>query len=261
MRNKRESLYFRVQCGLDFVGTLIHHSATSLIIVSLTTHREIVDRNGLSVTLPLVIQHWSVLTRYIDTKLCTALCLIVEIFWEWQVFYFVQDPCLSFNYRWVAHAMVIAHWCYLSSAGMALVRPNASNVLRKKRNGRHRHHIVHDALATAQLYHSKKETGTKSKQGFAGGMLSSISQLPKPQNYLSQVSNFLREIALTATSFHATPADDSDVVVDWSKALGEDKQSEEEEEEEKEEEEEEKAVMVGAKEEAKDREAAVMKVL
>ena len=266
MRNKRESTYFRVQCGFDFFGTLIHHSATSLIIVSLTTHREIVDRNGLSVTLPLVVQHWSVLTRYIDTKLCTVLCLTVEIVWEWQVFYFVQDPCLSWNYRWCAHAMLIAHWFYLSSAGMALVRPDASKVLHKKRKGKHRHSVVHDALATAEMHHSKQETNTKSKHGFAGGMLSNLSQLPEPQSYLKKVSSFFKEVALTATSYKATPADDSDEMADWSKALGEDKQSGEEEEMEKEEEE--AAVLVEdveagakAKEEAKDREAAAMKTL
>ncbi len=222
MRNKGEALYFRVQCGFDFFGTLIHHSSTSLIIVSLTTHREFVDRNLLGVALPLVVQHWLVLVRYIDTKLCSLLCLTVEIFWEWQVFYFVQDPCISFNFRWTANAMLIAHWFYLTAAGMALAHPNASKVLIKKDPmNKHRHSVVHDAMITAESHYSMKmkEMPTESsveatEQYFGGTFLSALSYLPK------QAGNFVMEAARAASNYEATPAEDESVVDDWTRALG-----------------------------------------
>ena len=70
---------------MNFLGTLLHHSATSLLVVSLTTHSEFLDRNVLSCTLPLVVQHWFVLLKYLSYPAYAWAELVVEALWEWQV--------------------------------------------------------------------------------------------------------------------------------------------------------------------------------
>ena len=121
-RNKSYSCVFRAQCAMNFLGTLLHHSATSLLVVSLTTHSEFLDRNVLSCTLPLVVQHWFVLSRYIDVRLYVVLELLIEVVWEWEVLFNVTAfHCHSWNILLIAYTMLVAHWLYLSAATLKYV--------------------------------------------------------------------------------------------------------------------------------------------
>lgn len=85
MRSPHESTAFRLRCFFNFLGTMLHHSATSLLVVSLTTKIEFLDRNVLMDTLPLVVQHWFCLLKYVDQNLYIVATMIVEVLWEWQV--------------------------------------------------------------------------------------------------------------------------------------------------------------------------------
>ena len=123
-RNRHEPPSFRLRCAIEFLGTLLHHSATSLLIVSLTTRREFLDRNVLSCTLPLVIQHWFCLTKYIHKNVFVVSELILEVVWEWElIFNITQYPCHSWNFKLISWTMLVAHWLYLASATMGLLAP------------------------------------------------------------------------------------------------------------------------------------------
>lgn len=116
-KNKSYDFLFRVRCGMNFLGTLVHHSMTSLLIVCLTTRLEYADRNLLACTLPLVVQHWCVLLNYVDTRLFIFTEVILEIIWEWEIIWQIQHyHCHSWNQIVIASSMLVAHW-YLFAAG------------------------------------------------------------------------------------------------------------------------------------------------
>ena len=124
-RNNNYSCAFRVQCAMNFLGTLLHHSATSLLIVSLTTHSEFLDRNVLSCTLPLVVQHWFVLVRYVDVRLYVIAELLIEFVWEWEVIFNIQNyhQCHGWNIVMIAATMLVAHWLYVGAATIKFCCP------------------------------------------------------------------------------------------------------------------------------------------
>jgi hypothetical protein len=129
--NRHKRGVVRLQYACECLGTLLHHSASTLLIVSVTTGREFLDRNLLSVTMPLVVQHWFVLLKYVDMNLYYTLELCVEAVWEWVMLHnLTQYPCVSWNGRLVGWAMLSAHWLYLFAAAVKVLTP--SRRLKKK---------------------------------------------------------------------------------------------------------------------------------
>lgn len=123
-RSRNYRWLFRLQCALNFLGTLLHHSATSLLVVSLTTGTEFLDRNVLSCTLPLVVQHWFVLMRYVDIRLYLLTELAIEFVWEWEVIWNITSyTCHSWNIVMIAATMLVAHWLYLTAATLKYLNP------------------------------------------------------------------------------------------------------------------------------------------
>ena len=122
-RKRNDPWLARLEHACNFIGTLIHHSATSLLVVSLVTGRELLDRNMLTCTLPLVVQHWTVLLKYVDALLCTTAVLVVEVVWEWEVLWNLQlHDCIGWHLALIAWAMLAAHWLYLTAAIIKLLR-------------------------------------------------------------------------------------------------------------------------------------------
>ena len=79
------------------------------------------ERYIYDVTLPLLMQHWFVLTKYVNVWLYTVIELAMEVWFEWTVFSDLQR--LEANHKVTAFAvvlMLIAHWQYLLSAALEL---------------------------------------------------------------------------------------------------------------------------------------------
>ena len=86
--------------------------------------------------------------------------------------------------------------------------------------------MVHDALATAASHHtaqmqsmrSMKKMPTESSmeapaQTWSGTMLSALTHLPV------QAGHLIRDAATSISNYKATPAEDTDVVDDWTRAM------------------------------------------
>ena len=68
------------------MGTFLHHSAAAFCIVAVATHLCPLSRAVLALSLPLVLQHVVVLLRYRSLALYGLLELLLEAFFESELF-------------------------------------------------------------------------------------------------------------------------------------------------------------------------------
>ena len=105
---------------LNGMGTFIHHSTGAYLIVCVSTHIMPLDRRILACSLPLVMQHIVVLTRYVNTYVYGVIELFIEIWFEWEIFSNLPDIGVANGYdiscRGTCIAMLFAHWCYWGAA-------------------------------------------------------------------------------------------------------------------------------------------------
>lgn len=109
--------------GLEAIGTLLHHSAASLVICMLVTgtlssHRSIIDP-----ILILCMQHWFVLLKHFNENLYVFIEWILEIWFQWSVF--SNFELYSLNH-WTAEVaalgMLIAHWLWIIAGGIDILK-------------------------------------------------------------------------------------------------------------------------------------------
>ena len=106
-------------------GILLHHSATAWAVCCFVTGREQLNRGFLTTMLPLVIQHMASNLRHTRFKVTHVVAmLLIEAFWEWEVFYWLQDFA-SLNIRFIAWTMLVSHWLYLIGSGVQTCVPVA----------------------------------------------------------------------------------------------------------------------------------------
>lgn len=101
---------------LNGAGTLLHHGAASYLICLMVCGVVPGSRPVVDSILPLVMQHWFILMRYVSTNVYATIELFLEILFEWQVFsnfelYYRHD----FLCRHCAAVMLFAHWLYLAA--------------------------------------------------------------------------------------------------------------------------------------------------
>ena len=104
--------------ALDSVGTLLHHSAASLLICMLLSGTLVADRYVIDPILILCIQHWLILvpqifTRVFERRTYDFFQICLEVWFEWTVFSNFE------HYHWTAQLaaieMVVAHWIWFVS--------------------------------------------------------------------------------------------------------------------------------------------------
>lgn len=105
------------------VGTVVHHGAASLLIVMLLSGAIRPAQHIVNPILVLLMQHWFVLLKYVNTLLYTVLELALEVWFEWIVISELEE---IFANHWTAalaaNCMLVAHWLYLSGATLDLFK-------------------------------------------------------------------------------------------------------------------------------------------
>lgn len=104
---------------LNGIGSLMHHSAGALLILSLLNGLIPPIRPVLSPALVLVMQHWFALLFYSNKFLYSSLTLVWEFWFEWLLLSHLES-LLSYH-RVIgigACAMLFAHWLYLISGAI-----------------------------------------------------------------------------------------------------------------------------------------------
>jgi hypothetical protein len=104
------------------LATLIHHSSGVFVCVALSVGYWPLTRTVSAVTVPLVMQHLIVLIKYGNVHLYMVLALTLEAFWEWQMWSNMQYIATYNNaIEFAICPMMLAHWLYLTSAGLNLL--------------------------------------------------------------------------------------------------------------------------------------------
>jgi len=108
---------------LNSTGTVAHHGAASFLICMLVTGVVFPDQHVISPILILLMQHWFVLTRYVNSTLYIVSELILEALFEWIVLSNFQYLVAN---HWTASlaagVMLVAHWEYLAAAGFSMLK-------------------------------------------------------------------------------------------------------------------------------------------
>ena len=105
---------------LSAYGTVLHHSATSLIVVALATGQLPLTRYIISVALPLVVQHWVVSLKYAWKLGYVLVELALEVWWEFEVISNIPN-FHEFIEQFVLWSMLMAHWMYFLGGTLSLV--------------------------------------------------------------------------------------------------------------------------------------------
>ena len=123
---------------LDSIGTLLHHSAASLLICMLLSGTLFADRYIIDPILILCIQHWLILvpqifTSLFERRIYDSVQFFLEIWFEWTVFSNLE------HYHWTAQLaaieMVVAHWIWFVSGAVTLTRVRKISILPREKDG------------------------------------------------------------------------------------------------------------------------------
>lgn len=136
----------------EAVGTVLHHSATTLFVCSLASGAQsLADPSNplrgaalIAVSLPLVFQHWFTCLKYFSYLGYCFAETSLEIWWELEVFAnykFMKDTYM----RGIVWAMLIAHWLYFTAGFLAMrekMFPSSADIHERSNPDRPRHHTV-----------------------------------------------------------------------------------------------------------------------
>lgn len=112
----------RLILGLEAIGTLLHHSAASLVICMLVTGTLSSHRSIFEPILVLCIQHWFVLLKHLHQNLYVCIEFVLDIWFQWSVF---SNFELYSSNHWTAEVaalgMLIAHWLWILAGGIGIL--------------------------------------------------------------------------------------------------------------------------------------------
>jgi len=104
------------------IGTVIHHSSSTLFVTMLLLRVTQPTPAALSVLPPLIMQHWFVLLKYNYHWIYVAIAVILEVWFEWTTFSILEKV---YQQHWVwgiiVLPMLFAHWCYFGAGGVSLL--------------------------------------------------------------------------------------------------------------------------------------------
>ncbi|CAE7821105.1 unnamed protein product [Symbiodinium sp. CCMP2456] len=110
-------------------GLLLHHGAASLVITGLAAGLYPLTREIQSCIMPLILQHWLCLLRYVHVRIYSFLELILEAAFEASVFEsYASLYQFDFSVRLAASGMIFAHWLYMAAAILDLIMPRGPRV-------------------------------------------------------------------------------------------------------------------------------------
>jgi len=125
---KRSTMsWARASAFMNGAGVAIHHLATSFFIVTIITGKQLLDRDVVSTTFPLLVQHMFCLLKYINIKAYTIVELVLEGFWEWEVIWHLLCVDHPWNLQVTGWTMLCAHWLFLLAAAVDICISNLQN--------------------------------------------------------------------------------------------------------------------------------------
>jgi hypothetical protein len=111
---------------LNSTGIVLHHSSATIPIVMLLAGVFPADRHVLGPSLVLLMQHWFVLTKYVNFLFYNTIELALEAWFEWMVLSDLQYlDSLHWTLSFSALGMLTAHWLFLIAAGIELIIPDS----------------------------------------------------------------------------------------------------------------------------------------
>jgi hypothetical protein len=110
-----KALRFANYC--NSVGTAVHHSAATIPIVMLLVGVVKLDRHITDPVLILLVQHWFILTKYVNFWLYSGIELVLEMWFELTILSnFQYLVSIHWSLAFAAGAMLAAHWLFLLAA-------------------------------------------------------------------------------------------------------------------------------------------------
>ncbi|GFH55455.1 hypothetical protein CTEN210_11931 [Chaetoceros tenuissimus] len=151
----------------DFIvgmGTVVHHSSCALYVATVVTKVLSPTPEVISVTLPLVMQHWVILLKYENSLLYIVLECIIEVWWEWTAFSVIA-PVQELHWTGgiIIMSMLFAHWCYFGGGIFASLFAEDENNGDEHRESRliravgDRSHVLSELSNSCKLQHLNKE--------------------------------------------------------------------------------------------------------
>ena len=162
---------------LDGVGTILHHSGTSLIICGLATHLFPLSRQMTAACILPVVQHVFMLVKYSSFTTFCAIQLLLEVVFEWEILANVGQFETQHGYditrfgRGCALVMLLSHWFYLSAAA-ANIAPQVLRAFKRR---------AQDEASPA--------TCAEASESEMSGQLSSPSALTAARRFVSRASS------------------------------------------------------------------------
>jgi len=118
---------------LNGIGTIVHHGATSFVIVAVSTGLFPLSRPLFAACLAPVLQHAAFLLKYYSMSAHVLVQLVLEVYFEWEVVCNISEFRTPFGLevdrigRGCALSMLLSHWMYLFAAILqAFVEKNRS---------------------------------------------------------------------------------------------------------------------------------------
>jgi hypothetical protein len=116
---------FRGGRAVDFLngcGTAVHHSGSALYISVFLAGVAKPSPAEIGPVLIALMQHWFALLRYVNKPLYMAIELILEVWFEWNVFsHFHENATNHWMFALVSSVLIAAHWMYLLAAFLELI--------------------------------------------------------------------------------------------------------------------------------------------
>ena len=119
----------RVANLFNAVGTVAHHTAATFMLCMVLVEVLPGTRHAINPCLVLVMQHWFVLLRYVNTWLYAGIELLLEAYFEWNVLSDLQHiHTLHWTAGVSASVMLSAHWMYLIAICLEMLFPDSHHV-------------------------------------------------------------------------------------------------------------------------------------
>ncbi|KAL7567101.1 hypothetical protein ACA910_009431 [Epithemia clementina (nom. ined.)] len=119
----------RIANLFNAIGTVSHHTAAAFMLCMTLVNVIPGTRHAINPCLVLVMQHWFVLLRYVNSWLYAGIELCLEVYFEWTILSDLQNiHTLHWTAGLSACVMLAAHWMYLIACSIGMLFPDVSTV-------------------------------------------------------------------------------------------------------------------------------------
>jgi len=112
----------RLRHFLDAVGTIVHHTASAMLVCMIISGNIRPDQSIFEPVSVLLMQHWIVLVKYINKTAYCVVATLLEVWFEWEVFSnFEKYHANHWTLELLAGTMLVAHWMFFIAGGLSMI--------------------------------------------------------------------------------------------------------------------------------------------